>query len=200
MSETKRAPRRDATRRREALILAAAAAFEEQGYGVAMETIAERAGVGRATLYRNFKDREALALAIFAREIDRMEAMIDPARPIAQTIGAMVREGARASGLFARIALELHVDAENIAAFRALGERLERVVTPAVMAAQARGELSATATAREVVLAVRMLGGLLRPQLAEDEGEAQRATALAMLMRGLMPRGSSSCPSPSGEG
>ncbi|MEH3100030.1 TetR/AcrR family transcriptional regulator [Sphingomonas adhaesiva] len=191
MSEARpaRAPRRDATRRREALIAAAATAFEEQGYGVAMETIADAAGVGRATLYRNFKDREALALAIFAREIDRLEGTIDARAPIADTIGMLVREGARASALFARIALELRMDAAHLSAFRALGERLAEVVAPAVAAAQTRGELAAEAGAHEVVLAVRMLGGLLRPVLAADEREAQLASALAMVMRGLMPRG-----------
>ena len=103
----RRAPRRDAQRRREALLNAAADRFAAQGYSVPLETIADQAGVGRGTLYRNFRDREALALAIFSREIDRMEAGLDPAAPLDQTILAMVREGAATSSLFNRFAGEL---------------------------------------------------------------------------------------------
>ena len=64
--------RRDAVLRREALLNAAIECFETRGYSVSLEEIADHAGVGRGTLYRNFKDRAALTLAIFAREIEKI--------------------------------------------------------------------------------------------------------------------------------
>ncbi|MDP1026726.1 helix-turn-helix domain-containing protein [Sphingomonas sp. KR1UV-12] len=184
----RRAPRRDAQARREALIVAAASCFAARGYGVPLEVIADEAGVGRGTLYRNFRDREALALAIFSREVDRMEAALDPAAPLAGSIATMVRSGAPAASLFTRIAAELKLDDANIAAFRALGVRLEGVVAPAVKQAQARGEIAATVTPHAVVLAMRMAGGLLLPFMTEAEVSEQLNAALALLFEGLQPR------------
>ncbi|MFS0773995.1 TetR/AcrR family transcriptional regulator [Sphingomonas sp. 1P08PE] len=184
----RRAPRRDAQERREALIVAAAACFASDGYGVPLEVVAERAGVGRGTLYRNFPDREALALAIFSREVDRLEAALDPTASIAGTIAAMVRMGAPAVSLFARIAAELHHGDSNLTAFRAIGERLERVVAPAVGQAQARGEIDDRITPRDVVMAMRMAGGLLLPFMDEDEVTDQLAAAMSLLFEGLRPR------------
>jgi len=179
--------RRDAQERRDALVLAAAACFEEFGYNVALELVAERAGVGRGTLYRNFADREALALAIFASELDRIDPLIDPARPMAETIALVVHEGARASGLFSRIAGELGREDRNLAPFRALGERLERMLEPVAAQARGRGELAKDAGAAELVLAVRMAGGLRQP-LRGDDAEAQVSAALRLLLHGLRPR------------
>jgi AcrR family transcriptional regulator len=52
--------RRDALVRRERILAAAVEVFRSEGLDVPLEKIADRAGVGRATLYRNFPDREAL--------------------------------------------------------------------------------------------------------------------------------------------
>jgi len=183
-----RAPRRDAQERREALIAAAADCFAEQGYRVPLEEVADRAGVGRATLYRNFKDREALALAIFGREVDRMAALLDPAASIDRTLTEMIRSGARASTLFARISSELKLDEENTAAFKALGARLADMLGPTVAAAQARGELRGDVSAAQLVTTIRMIGGLLLPHWSEQEKSEQIAAALDMLLRGLRPR------------
>ncbi len=53
--------RADAARRRQAIVKEARRQFAAQGGGVALETVAEGAGVGIATLYRNFESRHALA-------------------------------------------------------------------------------------------------------------------------------------------
>lgn len=183
-----RAPRQDARRRRDALLVAAAAAFRAEGYGVPLESIAERAGVGRATLYRNFKDRSALAIAIFAAEVEALTSTIDAAAPIRETIAAMIRRGASALTLFARIAAELGEDEANIIAFRALGDRLEALLAPAVEAARARGELAADTTAHHIVLIVRMVGGLILPHMTPDELSDCLSEALDLLFSGLRPR------------
>jgi AcrR family transcriptional regulator len=54
----------DALRNRERLLKAARDAFVEQGVDVPLEDIAQRAGVGIATLYRRFPDRVALMRAV----------------------------------------------------------------------------------------------------------------------------------------
>ncbi|WP_236710876.1 TetR/AcrR family transcriptional regulator [Streptomyces sp. 150FB] len=59
-------PRRaDAARNFDALVAAAREAFGELGTDASMDEIARRAGVGNATLYRNFPTREVLVEAVY---------------------------------------------------------------------------------------------------------------------------------------
>lgn len=62
--------RKDAAERREALLAAAREVFAEEGIDTPLDRIAERAGVGRATLYRNFANRTEIALAVLLDEVD----------------------------------------------------------------------------------------------------------------------------------
>jgi AcrR family transcriptional regulator len=55
----------DAARNRTAVVEAARAVFAERGLDVPLEEIAQRAGVGLATLYRRFPTRDALIAASF---------------------------------------------------------------------------------------------------------------------------------------
>jgi AcrR family transcriptional regulator len=70
--EPLRTMRADARRNREKLLLAAVELFADAGEDVALEAIAERAGVGIGTLYRNFGTREALAAAAYRNEVQRL--------------------------------------------------------------------------------------------------------------------------------
>lgn len=53
-------PRADAVRNRERIVTAAREMFVEFGEDAPLDCIARRAGVGNATVYRNFPDRDAL--------------------------------------------------------------------------------------------------------------------------------------------
>jgi AcrR family transcriptional regulator len=66
--------RADARANRDALLDAAAALFAERGIDVSYEEIAERAGVGRATLYRHFPTRDLLLAGLLERLIGELEA------------------------------------------------------------------------------------------------------------------------------
>lgn len=57
--------REDAARNRDAVLCAARSLFAERGINVPLEEIARCAGVGIATLYRRFPDRQALVRAVF---------------------------------------------------------------------------------------------------------------------------------------
>ncbi|MFF3376590.1 TetR/AcrR family transcriptional regulator [Streptomyces sp. NPDC002680] len=65
-------PRADALRNRERIVTAAREMFVEFGPEVPIDEIARRAGVGNATVYRNFPDREALAREVVCSVMDRM--------------------------------------------------------------------------------------------------------------------------------
>ncbi|MGW4727968.1 TetR/AcrR family transcriptional regulator [Streptomyces shenzhenensis] len=65
-------PRADALRNRERIVNAAREIFVEHGSDVPLDDIARRAGVGNATLYRNFPDRDALVREVVCSVMDRM--------------------------------------------------------------------------------------------------------------------------------
>jgi AcrR family transcriptional regulator len=67
------APRRaDAQRNRDKILDAARAAFAAGGADVSMAEISRRAGVGMATLYRNFPGRRELLEALYTDEVDAL--------------------------------------------------------------------------------------------------------------------------------
>lgn len=63
--------RSDARENRRRIMDAARAAFAETG-DVSMNQIAQTAGVGAGTLYRHFPTREALVLAVYQEEVERI--------------------------------------------------------------------------------------------------------------------------------
>jgi AcrR family transcriptional regulator len=63
--------RSDARENRARILVAARDAFAEDGT-TSLNQIAQRAGVGAGTLYRNFPTREDLVLAVYRDEVDRL--------------------------------------------------------------------------------------------------------------------------------
>lgn len=61
--------RKDAVQNRAALLQAARFVLSEQGLDAPLDLIAEKAGVGRGTLYRHFADRTELALAVLEADV-----------------------------------------------------------------------------------------------------------------------------------
>src|ERR1700751_621790 len=73
------ARRADAERNREKILAAARSAFADPGAEISMAEISRRAGVGMATLYRNFPGRRELLEALYTDEVD---AICEAAEPI----------------------------------------------------------------------------------------------------------------------
>ena len=69
--------RADAQRNRDKVLRAARDAFAASGYGVPLDEIAARAGVGPGTVYRHFPSKEELFEAVIAA---RVTDLIDDAR------------------------------------------------------------------------------------------------------------------------
>ncbi|MFE2299640.1 TetR/AcrR family transcriptional regulator [Streptomyces sp. NPDC059445] len=72
-------PRADALRNRERIVAAAREMFVEFGAEVPFDDIARRAGVGNATVYRNFPDRDALAREVVCSVMDRTSEWVEEA-------------------------------------------------------------------------------------------------------------------------
>ncbi|MEU6538057.1 helix-turn-helix domain-containing protein [Streptomyces sp. NPDC047000] len=70
--EAHRPLRADARRNREKILAAAARVFTTEGLDAQMERIAKEAGVGSATLYRNFPTRETLVEAVYRHEVAQL--------------------------------------------------------------------------------------------------------------------------------
>ena len=71
-----RQPRSDVARNRRLLVEAAIEAVREHGWDVALDTVARRAGVGNATLYRHFPTRDDLYEAAFAEVGERLDVVL----------------------------------------------------------------------------------------------------------------------------
>lgn len=61
--------RKDAERNRQRVLEAADAMFRERGVEVSVGEIADAAGVGRGTLFRNFKSKDDLIAAVFVERL-----------------------------------------------------------------------------------------------------------------------------------
>jgi AcrR family transcriptional regulator len=68
--------RADATLNRDAILKAALEALTESG-DASLNSIAKRAGLANATLYRHFPTRESLVLAVYRQEVDQVVEAAD---------------------------------------------------------------------------------------------------------------------------
>jgi AcrR family transcriptional regulator len=150
MQTDRRPLRADAERNRRALLQAATAAFCEGGLDVGVGEIAQRAGVGRGTLFRHFPTKEHLIAAIVVERmteaIARGEALLDAAEPggalfsfIDETVGRQRTDYA----LFEAVNDAWLENDEIRAAHAGLIRVLEQLLTRAQKAGQARADVSA---------------------------------------------------------
>ena len=102
------ARRTDAERNRAKILTAARAAFADPDAEVSMAEIARRAGVGMATLYRNYPGRPELLQALYADEVDAIcqAAEIADGQSPGEVLQAWLRQ------LFAFFADKRHLAAE----------------------------------------------------------------------------------------
>jgi AcrR family transcriptional regulator len=71
-ADTERPLRADARRNREKILSTAVRVFAEHGLDACVHRIAEEAGVGKGTVYRNFPTRELLIEAAYREEVIRL--------------------------------------------------------------------------------------------------------------------------------
>jgi AcrR family transcriptional regulator len=87
------ARRAAAERNREKILAAARSAFTDGDTGISMAEVARRAGVGMATLYRNFPGRRELLEALYADEVDTIcqAATVEDGRTPGEALTAWLR-------------------------------------------------------------------------------------------------------------
>jgi AcrR family transcriptional regulator len=149
-SPTRRA---DAERNRAKILAAARSAFAEADAEVSMAEISRRAGVGMATLYRNFPGRQDLLEALYTDEVD---AVCQAAETIDESPGAALVAWLRR--FFAFITSKRHIAAELLkqtdasdALFKNSRTRVMTAGRPLLAAAQHAGEVRDDLTLEQIL-------------------------------------------------
>jgi AcrR family transcriptional regulator len=168
--------RADARANRESLLVAAAALFAERGVEVSYEEIAERAGVGRATLYRHFPTKDLLLAGLLDRLMEELEAV---SRQV----------DSRPDGLFDLFAFcvqvkDRHLPIVDLVSQAATDEQLQasrkrfvQLLSEPLAQAQAAGLVREELTVNDVRLLLVMLSSLTRSTITD--ADRSRAATLA---------------------
>jgi AcrR family transcriptional regulator len=153
-------PRADALRNRERIVTAAREMFTEFGPDVPLDEIARRAGVGNATVYRNFPDRDALVREVVCSVMDRTseaaeQALVESGDAFA-ALERFVHVSAdeRISALCPMVATAFDQNHPDLEAAR---ERLEQIVDELMDRAKAAGRLRTDVGVGDVMVAVAQL-------------------------------------------
>ncbi|KAA6212599.1 TetR/AcrR family transcriptional regulator [Streptomyces albofaciens JCM 4342] len=175
--------RADARRNRERVLVAARAVFAEHGIDAPMATVARRAGVGVATLYRHFPTRDALVRGAFAQQMEACEralteALADPDpwqgfQRLVETVCALQREE---RGFPAAFAAAFPESTSEHAQSR---RRAERDFTTLVRRAQASGALRADFRPSDLAVVLLAHCGLVTA--LPDDGAASRRLVAYLL-------------------
>jgi AcrR family transcriptional regulator len=154
--------RRDAALNRERVISAAEEVFAEHGPAATLEDVAKAAGVGPATLYRRFANKEALVQEVltgfFRRLIDVAEsaAQEPPESGLEVFLRTVGVELAEKSGLSAPMWGEL--------APEELVERLRGLSTGLLRSAQRAGSVRDDVSPDDITVAVWALRGVIHAE------------------------------------
>ncbi|MBE7702000.1 TetR/AcrR family transcriptional regulator [Oerskovia sp. Sa1BUA8] len=179
--------RADARRNRDQIVAAATSLFVDVGPDVALETVAREAGVGIATLYRRFPDREALLHAVLGDALGGLLADMRSARDREPTAwGALVGALGWSHRLRVVLALTATVtpqESEGLQHDVWLGgvrDELVGLVDALVTAAQHEGSLRADVATGDVILLMAAVSRGL-PQGTDSAANAYaRAHALVL--------------------
>jgi len=174
--------RRDAVRNRARIVAAAEAEFREAGATVALDRVAQRAGVGRGTLYRHFPDRLALVAAVYTARVEALEqhvGTLPPEHLLEHLVAEIGAQQAAAPGLFAA------VHAADDPVIGAIEERAAALLDRAFADARARGRVRADATAQDVRLLFAMAEGVLASGVPPHAADGVRR-ALLLGLRGIL--------------
>ena len=153
-----RMTRVDAVRNRAAVLAAAEAVFAEHGTDAGVDLVAERAGVGKATVYRSFPTKEALVAEVVTRQLDAWLAANASAEGDALTV---LRQLLRA-------AAEAKVLGEGTGLASLAVARERWLATLETILARADGSVRADATASEITT---LFGGVCRVLAARGEAD-----------------------------
>lgn len=177
-------------RNRAKIVAAAEAEFRAAGAGVPLDRVAQRAGVGRGTLYRHFPDRTALVTAVHTARVDALEqhaATLPPGSLLEHLVAEISAQQVDAPGLFAAV----RTSHGSEPALAEVESRVATLLAAALDDARDRGRVRPGVTDEDVRLLFAMVEGVLAahadPTHPGHPGgdrsaadDARRAVALAL--------------------
>lgn len=181
--------RKDARENRARLLEAAREVFASSGFDAPLSEVASRAGVGRATLYRNFPDRVALAAAIFEDNLAELEALADAHRGQAKSfitlLETIVEQQIQVHSLF-RMLLAGASDTPDV---NEPMRRIKAVLGEPLREAKAEGIVRDDLSLRDVIDMLTMIAAVLAAETSPISRQARAERALTLLLDGIVPRG-----------
>jgi AcrR family transcriptional regulator len=171
-------PRADAVHNRAAILAAALAALTESA-DASLNSIAKRAGVANATLYRHFPTRESLILAVYQEEVRQVVITADALladRPPVPALREWVDRLAQYAMTKHGLAQGLRAATSSDPLFTETYDSIVGALNRLLLAAQEAGEIRAGLDANDVILA---LAGLWELDPRSDwKAQAQRLFSL----------------------
>lgn len=181
-------PRDDAATRRRRLLDAADEVFSEHGVNAPLELVVERAGLGRATLYRHFPDRTALMTGLLDRAIDAFECAARELGERPDGLGVLLHDAAEHIAYTAPLVDYWRAIERDDPVVEAFDARALAVFMPYVRRAAEAGLCRADVDEEQMLLVMHMLGSCLRGNdAAERLRLAHRSADLLMRALGMRP-------------
>src|SRR5215218_4658435 len=175
--------RADAERNRERILGAAREVFAERGLDAPFDAIAQRAGVGQATLYRRFPRRDDLIVACFAPKLTEYAEAVEAALGlpnawegfcayVERICSMQAADQAVQDVLTTTFPTAREVEAQRTHAFERLTELIRR--------AQAEGGLRTDFVTEDVVLLLMANAGVVRAMRAAAPDAWRRFVGLML--------------------
>lgn len=185
--------RSDGRRNRETILAAAAEVFADKGFDAPFYEVARRAGVGQGTLYRHFPDRDALALALFERNVTLLEELAEQLADsgtafevLLETIVEQQIAGAGPAASLLGGGRHPHVEEH--------AQRVVRVFEAPIRRAVTAGRLRPDFEPRDVLVVLAMVFGVATLKPADTLEALTNARALELVYAGI--RGEAWSPRP----
>ena len=176
--------RSDAQIHRTLLLDAADKVFSKHGVHVALELVTAQAGVSRATLYRNFPDRDALMGALLERAFEALETKAQQLQGRDDALFGVLEHMASLVADSAPVSDHWRAADRDSPVLAGAQRRLTRLVKPLLQQAIDAGICRPDLSAQDVILVSSMLGSCLRGRTRAQRRSLSRR-ALNLLLDGL---------------
>lgn len=191
--------RSDARRNRARILAAAEEIFAAESVTVPLQHVAEKAQVGRGTLYRHFPDRHSLVAAVFEERLAVLEQLVADRRDDPDMLVVLLREitaeQARTPGLFRLIFSE----GPGHALLEPLWRRSVDLLAGPLEWSRAAGVVRTDLTMDDLLTVISMVYGVVNgpvgpvgssgPSRPVGRADAAAVTrAMELIVDGLLPR------------
>lgn len=185
MTSTRQSPlRKDAQRNREAILVAARELFADCA-DVPMYEVARLAGVGQATLYRNFPDRRSLAAALLAEFMQPTERLAAEHAGDPDAFFILLRSVVESIARFYSLGELAREDACLGSELERRRQRLAEFMKEPLRDAKAAGTLRRDLTIEDVFLVLVMVMGAMQGADGPAGRAAAGSRALTLVLDGL---------------